>query len=181
MTDANKGADRTPPPPKRKGGLWKWLACGCVVLILLVILAVAAAVFIYYKGFEWMKGRAEQTSGVGYLQGDTPGGQAISQGRFDPAKMQRVLDASEEWPQIKTDLDAGDMVSLNAMARRRGFDNAVEMNLYFSAALAIGSQVLSGSPERAREMYKDIYGTPAVDVVARPDNLEKVRRYLGYP
>jgi hypothetical protein len=180
MSDANTGAAAKVQPAKKGGGWLKWLACGCVVLILLGVLAVAVAVFVSYKGFGWMK-RQSQQAGAGYLQGNTPGGQALSEGRFDPVKMQRILDASEEWPQIKTYLDSGDMASLNAMARRRGFDNAIEMNLYFSAAVGIGSQILSGSHESAREMFKDVYGEAAVDVVARPENLEKVRRYIGYP
>lgn len=180
MPDANQGAAAGVQPAKKGGGWLKWLACGCVVLILLAVLAVAVAVFVSYKGFGWMKKQAEQ-AGAGYLQGDTPGGRALSEGRFDPAKMQRILDAAEEWPQIKTYLDAGDMASLNAMARRRGFDNAIEMNLYFSAAVAIGGQILAGSTESARATYEGIYGAEAVDVVARPENLEKVRRYLGFP
>ena len=180
MTDVNQGAVANPPAPKKSGGLWKWLACGCVVLIILVVLAAAAAVFIYYKGFQFMKKQSEQ-AGAGYLQGDTPGGQALSEGRFDPAKMQRILDASGEWPQMKAYLDAGDMTNLNAMARRRGFDNAIEMNMYFSAALAIGGQILAGSPESAKAMFKDVYGTAAIDVVARPENLARVRNFLGYP
>jgi hypothetical protein len=178
MTDS-QAAPRTPPPAapaatvKKRGGIWKWFACGCAVLLLVILAAAGVAGFLAYRGVLFAKKKGAETMGRLQEQGGVP----MTRGRLDAAKMRDFFDASEDWPEVKRAMDSGDRDALDGHARRIGLDSGRELEQYMAVVILAGGMTFV--PEGARrQMLTQSQGKDVADVVMAPENQEKVRRFL---
>jgi hypothetical protein len=85
--------------------------------------------------------------------------------------MQAAIDGILEWVEAKDD-----PARMEALARRRGVSAAYELSAYCSVALAVGTQIRAGDLETVKQRYAQIYPPEVVEVIARPENLEKIGR-----
>jgi hypothetical protein len=167
-----KGAH--PGAPKKKGGLWKWFACGCALLLALVLLAAGIAGFLAYKGVLFAKKKgAEAVRRLEQREGLPP-----VAGRLEREKMAAFFRASDRWPAIQEAVDAGNRTALDEEARRLGFRDGQEVERYMAVVTLSGTMTFL--PEKARrEMLTQSVGPEVAEVILAPANQEKIRRFLN--
>jgi hypothetical protein len=94
---------------------------------------------------------------------------------LDPAMIQKAIDALPKWVQINQLLGAGKYEETNQIAKELGFENWVVLNFYYSIAFTIGQAV--ESDPNAKSTLVPAFGQEAVDLVAQPENLAKIKEY----
>ena len=182
-------------------GFWGCLAGGCLLLVLLVFVGAVLAWLYYFRGAQDQRKDAPVSSveePLDDIQADEvrlpdenglsaespeaggqpliPSGPANPPGQpvpFTPAKMQAAIDGILEWVEVKDD-----PVRMEALARRQGLSAAYELSAYCSVALAVGTQIRAGDLETVKQRYARIYPPEVVEVIARPENLEKIGRLV---
>lgn len=173
-TGAPRARSASPPVPKKKGGIWKWFACGCAALLLVILAAAGVAGFLAYKGILFAKRKgAEAVRRLEERRSLPP-----VAGRLERGKMAAFFQASGRWPAIQEAMDSGNRAALDQEARRLGFEDGQEVERYMAVVLLSGTMAFV--PESARrQMLAQSVGPEAAEVVLAPANQEKIRRFLA--
>lgn len=173
-----EGTGGAPPkaagrPAQKKGGIWKWFACGCALLLVLAILAAGVVGFLAYKGVLFAKKKGAEA--VRRLE-EREGLPAVA-GRLERGKMAALFQASSRWPAIQEAMDSGNRPALDAEARRLGFRDGREVERYMAVVILSGTMTFVPEETR-RQMLAQSVGPEAAEVIMAPANQEKVRRFL---
>ncbi len=172
-TGAPQARAASPPAAKKKGGIWKWFACGCAALLLVILAAAGVVGFLAYKGVLFAKRKG--TEAVRRLE-ERRSLPPVA-GRLERGKMAAFFQASDRWPAIQEAVDSGNRGALEQESRRLGFEDGREVERYMAVVVLSGTMAFV--PETARrQMLAQSVGPDAADVIMAPANQEKIRRFL---